>query len=420
MSAVAESWAPAGVRLLDPAGNRPVPLPPRTAAGPDHALIALVERAGLVGRGGGGFPTARKLAAVASAGGRRRPVVVANGAEGEPLSRKDEELLATVPHLVLDGIVLAARAVGAVTADLCVHRGSRALPVLAGAVRRRAPGDVTVHVRQTPRRYVGSEESALVHWLSGGEAKPTTRPPALFRKGVRGAPTLISNVETLAGVALAVRHGPAARRVVGDPAEPGTLLVTVAGGVAVPGVVEVPTGEALGRALGRVGVGRGDVLAVLAGGFGGGWLAADTAWWAPLTGAGMRAAGAALGPGLMIVLPPGACGVAETARVARYLAGESAGQCGPCLFGLPSIASALEAVARGDRDARAAVAAAHRWAATIPGRGACRHPDGAARMVSTALRVFADDVARHAHGTPCAGARSAALGVPAPSTEDWR
>jgi NADH:ubiquinone oxidoreductase subunit F (NADH-binding) len=135
----------------------------------------------------------------------------------------------------------------------------------------------------------------------------------------------------------------------------------------------------------------------------------------------MRSAGGVLGPGLLVVLPPGdsACGLAETARIARYLAGESAGQCGPCVFGLPSIAGALEAVVLGGPDATAAAAAVRRWTASVAGRGACRHPDGAARLVDSALRTFADDAARHADGRPCVGSRRAILPVPRPSTEDW-
>ncbi|HYT10474.1 MAG TPA: NADH-ubiquinone oxidoreductase-F iron-sulfur binding region domain-containing protein [Mycobacteriales bacterium] len=404
------------VRLLDPAEAAPGVPPP--SPGPDRDLVALVEQAGLVGRGGGGFPTARKMAAVA---GRRRPVLVANGAEGEPLSHKDEVLLGTAPHLVLAGIALAARAVGARQAELCLHRGSPALPAVRAALASHHGAGVRIGLRQTPRRYVASEESALIRWLSGGPAMPTSRPPLPAERGVRGAPTLVLNVETLADVALVARRGAAWYRSVGDPSEPGTLLVTVAGAVPAPGVVEVPTGVALGEVLGLAGATPESVGAVLAGGFGGGWLSGESAWRTPLTYAGLRSAGAALGPGLLAVLPPWACGVTQTSSIARYLAGQSAGQCGPCVFGLPGIAGALEAVGRGDRHAPAAAAAAGRWSASVAGRGACRHPDGTARMVTSALRVFAGDFARHARGIPCAASRSApVLGVPGPSEEDWR
>lgn len=407
MTALAEAVLPCGpatALLLDPAGNRPL-LPPRSSEGPDPSIAQLVADAGIVGRGGAGFPTARKIAAVVAAPGRRRPVVIGNGAEGEPLSRKDEVLLATAPHLVLDGLVLASRAVGALTASLVVHDGSPALPVLAAALRTRPE----VSLRQVPDRYVASEASALASFVAGGAALPVSKPPRLADRR-----TLVLNVETLAGIARAFRCGPAAAT---------TLLVTVAGAVPAPGVAEVPLGEPLGLTLARAGLRRADVGAVLAGGFGGGWLPGSVAWDVPLDAGALHAAGAALGPGLLIVLPAYACGLAATARIARYLADQSAGQCGPCVFGLPAIASALETVVHGSREApsapgtvdrgsRDALAAVHRWVATMPGRGACGHPDGAARMVASALRVFATDAARHANGHPC-GRPAAVPGLPA-------
>jgi NADH:ubiquinone oxidoreductase subunit F (NADH-binding) len=388
MTTMAPTTARTVTRLLDaPAGPRP--------AGVDVA--AVVAAAGLVGRGGGGFPTARKLAAVT--GGRRTPVLVANAAEGEPLSAKDAALLSLAPHLVLDGIVLAAQAVGAREAHLCLHAGSPALPAVAAALHRHDLGGVAVRLVQTPARYVASEESALVQLLSGGPALPTSRPPRPAEKGVGGAPTLVLNAETLANVALAVRIGPRAYRAVGDPAEPGTLLLTVTGAVPAPGVVELPTGSPVGAALAVAGAT--DVGAVLTGGFGGAWVAGDAARDVPLTYAGVRAAGGALGPGILAVLPRYACGLAETVAMARYLARQSAGQCGPCVFGLPDIAGALEAAATGGPHAPAALDAVRRWTATLPGRGACRHPDGAARVIDSALRVFAADVAAHVAGRPC-------------------
>ncbi|HZB51115.1 MAG TPA: NADH-ubiquinone oxidoreductase-F iron-sulfur binding region domain-containing protein, partial [Mycobacteriales bacterium] len=342
------------------------------------------------------------------------PVVVANGAEGEPLSRKDATLLAAAPDLVLDGIVLAAQAVGARRAYLCVHHPA---PALAGALAAHDLGRVRVELVGTPDRYVAGEESALVRLVSGGPALPTSRPPRPDQRGVRGAPTVVLNVETLAGVALAARLGPAAYRSVGDPAEPGTLLVTVAGAVPAPGVVEVPTGTPVGAALALAGAGPEQVGAVLTGGYGGAWLPAGGAD-APLTYAGLRAAGGVLGPGILAVLPPGACGLAETVRVARYLAAQSAGQCGPCLFGLPDIAAGLAAAVAGGPDAPAALDAVRRWTAAVAGRGACRHPDGAARLVGSALRVFADDLTRHVLGRPCAGAHAAPVLVPSTVDKD--
>src|SRR5581483_5143268 len=167
------------------------PLPPASAL-PAAAVIDAVETSGLLGRGGAGFPSGRKMRTVA-AGASRRPVVVANGAEGEPASGKDVLLLSRAPHLVLDGVQLAARAVGADEAHLALHRGSPAAGVVRAALVRRGASDaVRVQLHEIPSRYVASEETALVHYLNGGEARPTFTPPRPFEQGVGRRPTLVN------------------------------------------------------------------------------------------------------------------------------------------------------------------------------------------------------------------------------------
>jgi NADH:ubiquinone oxidoreductase subunit F (NADH-binding) len=389
------------------------PLPPLDPA----EIINMVERSGLLGRGGAGFPTGRKMRTVAA--GSRRAVVVANGAEGEPASGKDKLLLARVPHLVLDGIALAARAVNAGEAHLVVHGGGRLAASLRREVAARRGDGVAVQVHELPARYVASEESAIVHWLNGGESKPTFTPPRPFEQGVGRRPTLINNVETLAHVATLVRRGDDWFRAVGDVDEPGTLLVTVSGDRVDRRVAEVPTGTTIGAVASRAGLDLSASLRVLVGGYFGTWLPTDYATQLPLTHRALRSAGAALGAGVVAALPSDRCGVVETARVASYLAGHNAGQCGPCLNGLPAIAGALRDLASGTWDDRR-WPMLERWLAVVPGRGACRHPDGAVRFVATALSTFAADVARHRSGQVCAHAAGAAwLPVPRPAT-GWR
>jgi NADH:ubiquinone oxidoreductase subunit F (NADH-binding) len=379
-------------------------------------VIEVAERSGLLGRGGAGFPTGRKMRTVAAGG--RRTVVVANGAEGEPASAKDKLLLARTPHLVLDGIQLAARAVKADEAHLVVHGGGR----LAANLRRElaSRGDrLTVQVHTLPARYVASEETAVVHWLNGGEAKPTFTPPRPFEQGVGRRPTLINNVETLAHLAMLARRGDEWFRSVGDVDEPGTLLVTLNGAGLDRAVAEVPTGTTVGEVAERAGLDLTSSPGVLIGGYFGTWLPTDYARQLPLTHRAMRSAGAALGAGIIAVLPADRCGVVETARVASYLAAHNAGQCGPCLNGLPAIADALRGLARGRWDDRK-WPALERWLSVVPGRGACRHPDGAVRFVATALSTFAADVGRHRAGKPCRHSGAAIwLPVPAPSGA-WR
>jgi NADH:ubiquinone oxidoreductase subunit F (NADH-binding) len=372
-------------------------------------LLDSLEKAGLTGRGGADFPAARKMRAVlansrSAMRGKGHAVVVANGAESEPISAKDRTLLANAPHLVLDGISLAAEGVAAAEAYLCVDGGNEWLVrQLEEAVAARQRGGVdAVPVRVTPVHggYVASEESALVHLLNGGPALPTFVPPRPFQKGVRGRPTLVSNVETLAHVALIARYGPGWFRAIGTPAAPGSALVTVAGAVREPGVHEIALGTSVRDIIAAAGGPAAPPQAILGGGYFGGWLPATSALDLPASGPSLRAAGASLGAGILAVLPEHACGIAETARIARYLAGQSAGQCGPCVNGLPAIAEALEYIAWRGRDGRT-----QSWLTQllriVEGRGACHLPDGMTRLVGSALRVFAADLHRHVRRGPC-------------------
>lgn len=371
-------------------------------AGP---LARLVAEAGLTGRGGAGFPTGTKLRAVAEQGGAA--VVVANGMESEPASEKDQVLLSLAPHLVLDGVTAAAEAVGATAAHICLPRSRPWLAdqvAAAVAERRRAGLDpVPLQVHLLPHQYVSSEETALIRWLNGGEAKPLGTPPRPFERGVGKRPTLVGNVETLAHLALITRYGPGWFRRAGQPDAPGTMLVTVSGAVSVPGVYEAELGTTVAGALALAGP-AGPVGGLLVGGYFGTWLDPAAAAGVPLTAAALQRVGAGLGAGVLAALPAHACGVHETARVLAYLAAQGAGQCGPCMFGLPAIAGDFGQLAAG-RGGEAALARLERRLAVIPGRGACRHPDGAVRLAASALTTFAADVHAHARRQPCRAVR---------------
>ncbi len=395
--------------------------------GQEH-LIAAVERAGLTGRGGAAFPAARKMRAVAGAaargrGGRRGgAVLIANGAESEPASGKDAILLRQSPHLVLDGIALAAGAAGAARAYLCVNGADPGRPgrLLAAAAERGQAGLAGPEVRVvvTPAGYVASEESALVNFLNGGPAVPLHVPPRPFERGVRGQATLVSNVETLAHIALIARYGPHWFRAVGTREAPGSALVTVSGAVRRPGVYEIGLGLPASELIELAGGPSEPLQAVLAGGYFGGWLPLPAGAAVPVSGPGLRSAGASLGAGVMIALPAACCGLAETARVLRYLAGQSARQCGPCTFGLPAIADALAHIAWQGRDERAAG-----WLRSllplVDKRGACHLPDGAVALVASALRVFAADLELHVTRGPCPAARRPPV-LPVPRSADGR
>jgi NADH:ubiquinone oxidoreductase subunit F (NADH-binding) len=387
----------------------PLPLPSgsgrsRSLSAKASRLIDVVERSGLTGRGGAGFPTGRKLRSVAAGAGSA--IVVANGAEGEPASRKDRLLLSRLPHLVLDGISLAAFAVGATRAYLAVHGDDqRLLASLEAAAQARAVAGidwVPIDVTEIDGGYVASEQTAIVHHITGGPGLPTFSPPRTHQRGVAGRPTLVCNAETLAHLALIARYGDAWFRRAGLPSAPGTTLVTVSGAIARPGVYEIQLGTTVGAILHLAGGPVERPQAILTGGYFGRWLPAEAAWPLPLTRSSLQAAGGALGAGVLVVLPDSSCALAETARVIRYLAGETAGQCGPCVFGLPALADAFADLAYhgGQR------VAADRIADLIPlieGRGACRHPDGATALAASALTAFGDDARWHDERGPCFG-----------------
>ncbi|MFN8123281.1 MAG: NADH-ubiquinone oxidoreductase-F iron-sulfur binding region domain-containing protein [Thermoleophilia bacterium] len=409
------------LRGLDPRGALPLdrllavhgPLPVRPEPGrPDNGLIGAVTAAGLRGRGGAGFPAGTKMAAVAA---RRNTAVVVNATEGEPVSGKDRLLLRLAPHLVLDGAVALAAAVGAGDAVVAV---SEAMPAehaaLAAALRERDARSVSermrIEVRAVPHRFVSGEETALISALNGGPGLPTTTPPRPFERGLGGRPTLVQNCETACQAALIARHGPRWFREVGTRDEPGSALVTLTGAVERPGVHEIALGMPLDDLLAAAGGPTGPVRAVLVGGYFGSWIDGRDVAGLPLSDAGLRAHGGALGARAIVVLSTGSCGVVELARVARYLARESAGQCGPCVNGLDAIAGGLERLARGDgRD----LDHLERWLALTERRGACRHPDGAVAFIRSGLRVFAAEIRRHVVDRACTGDGRPVLPVPA-------
>jgi len=352
-------------------------------------LIDLVAEAGLTGRGGGGFPAARKLAAVT----QRGPVVIANGAEADPSSAKDRALLARAPHLVLDGLEIVMEAVGATEGYL--YAAAPSLPAVRRALAERATAGETRSLRlvEAPARFVAGEETAAVAAVEGRPALPRDKTRLVVEAGVRGRPTLVQNVETLAHVALIARHGAGWFPALGAPDQPGTLLATVSRAGIEPIVVEVAGGTGLRALLDRTDQAR-EVESVLVGGYHGTWIPGghlDLLTLAPST---LTAYGASAGTGAVVVLPEGRCGVAETARIVSYLAGESANQCGPCLNGLPALARAIQALAAGSPTAGEVTS----LFGLVERRGACHHPDGVGRMVRSAFMTFADEVAQHQNG----------------------
>ncbi|HEY6874762.1 MAG TPA: NADH-ubiquinone oxidoreductase-F iron-sulfur binding region domain-containing protein [Candidatus Dormibacteraeota bacterium] len=368
----------AGAESLNSHVQRLGPLPST-----GKAFVDVVERSGLTGRGGAGFPVGRKWRSVAASGGET--MLVVNGAEGEPQSMKDRVLMATRPHLVLDGALVAARGVGAKQLAVVVGEAhTQAYMAMAAALAQRPePFLRQARLLGAPARYVAGESSAVAHLVAEGVARPTSRPPSPHQSGL-----LIQNVETLGHVALVARYGAEWFR--SNP----TVLVTAAGAVTAPGVLEVTQRTSVREVFELAGGGPRPIKSLLFGGYFGAWSHADGAWDLPLEPAALRDRGLTLGCGVVGFLHDVGCGVCETARIMRYLATESSAQCGPCFFGLRALADATGRIAeRGTNPDD--VARLRRWSEEIGGRGACRHPDGAVMFLRSALDVFGTDFANH-------------------------
>ena len=398
-------------RLMYAAGPRPLSLAqheevfasPRSAG----SLLEELEASGLTGRGGAAFPTARKARLIREQRGHNKFVVV-NAMEGEPASHKDLTLLSTHPHLVLDGAEYLASIVGAQNIAVCVARDN---PTVVNHVERalhertrRSLRGPKLEMHTPPWRYVAGEESALVHWLDDNESLPQFRPtrPHVLRIG--HAPVIVDNAETCANMGLIGRYGAAWFRGVGTANSPGSALVSVTGAVERPTVLEVALGTPL-RVILKSASADPDPQALLLGGYGGSWLEGSHLDLGYCNEA-LAPQGVSTGAGVIVVLPRSACGIVETLRVVRWMANESARQCGPCAFGLPAIAEDLNHLAHPSRDPLSAHKQLEERLGQIDGHGACRHPDGVVRFVRSALVTFAEDFSRHANGSACAGSRA--------------
>ena len=365
------------------------------------ALLAEVDAGGLVGRGGAAFPLAVKLRSVRDhgrLGGRAAEgtVVVANGEEGEPASIKDRWLLRNRPHLVLDGLRLAAAIVGADRAYVYVSdsESARSVETALGEVDPDVLG-VTVSMWTVPPGYVAGEETAAVRAINGGPVKPTDKPPRPYEEGVGELPTLVSNVETLANLPYLQREGSAAFRSHGTSFSAGTFLATITGAGRSPVLYELPHGLPFTELLALHGVSPERVRGALMGGYFAGLLnrrVLETT----LDHETMRGLGSGLGCGALSIITDD-CPVAVAASVLAYFDRENAGQCGSCFNGT----AAMAAVGGALRDGVATtedVDRLRRWSVVLRGRGACATIDAACNVAASLLDQFPDEVAVHLDG----------------------
>lgn len=355
-----------------------------------EALGEMARAVDLRGRGGAGFPFAIKLSTAA----RRKAVVVVNASEGEPASHKDAALITCSPHLVLDGAAAVAHALRTREVHIAVPSEFPAIRlVVEKALRERAAAGERLNVRlhDAAPRFVAGQAQAVLQLLAGRDNLPVTawQPEAV--RGHRGRPTLLSNAETFAHIGHLARVGPQGYAAHGTALEPGTTLLTLRGDGMDPEVREVAYGTALALVLDKAEMTR----PLLLGGYHGTWLRPEQLRGLALSRIDIAAAGATLGAGVILPLAEGWCPLVRTAALVDYLAGQSAGRCGPCLNGLPAMAHALGALVHGGGPLQRV----EELCGLVVRRGACAHPDGTARLVTSMLQRFPEEVDSHLLGT---------------------
>ena len=388
------------------------------------ATIDAVSASGLRGRGGGGFPTGRKWAGIAAQAGLRH-YLVCNGAEGEPGTFKDRALLRANPYQVVEGLIVAAFAVGAAEAYICLKRSfEREIAAVTRAVQEfQAAGicsDCTVNIVAGPDEYLFGEEKAMLEVIEGKPPLPRWLPPyehGLFASGPqegweagpRGPmrrsddpnPTLVNNVETLANIPHIVARGADWFRSMGTADSPGTVVATVVGDVVAPDVGEVELGTPLRVVVDAVGSGLGEgrrVKAVFSGVANPVVTAAqlDT----PLSYEGFESIGSGMGAAGFIVYDDTACMVDAAYRFSRFLSIESCGQCPPCKIGSGEITQHLQRIETGAGD-DGDIGAIHAWLERVTDGNRCYLAVEERRIVSSMLREFPDEFAAHIEDHRC-------------------
>ena len=372
------------------------------AMGPEQ-LIALVEASGLRGRGGAGFPLARKLAATRASAAGGSVYVVANAYDADPGSPLARTILLKKPELVIEGLAIAAAAVGATSGYLYLRpdgESAKRAAERALEAARPALGDLHVEVALGPGGFMGGEESALLAVLESRRAMARQRPPYPAHQGLLMRPTLVSSAETLAALPLILRDGADAFKRVGTEASPGTKLVSVTGAVAAPGVYEVAFGVTLGEILDRAGGAAGTSFKGLhVGGPTGGILNA-TRTGVALDYESLKAAGTHLGSAQIRVIGSDVCIVNEAATLFDYLSKETCGLCVPCRVGTKRVEGILEGIysdlGRADDLPWLDQLADHLEQFSLCGFGIT-----SASILKTTMREFADDYRRHIDDKTC-------------------
>ncbi len=384
------------------------------------ATIDLVSRSGLRGRGGGGFPTGQKWSGIATQTGGRR-YLVCNGAEGEPGTFKDRALLRANPYQLVEGVAIAAFAIGAAESFICLNASfRREIDAVTRAVQEFQTagicGDCKITIVAGPDEYLFGEEKAMLEVIEGNEPLPRWLPPYLHGlfatapqlgwqsteagsapggNGTESNPTLVNNVETLSNIPQILAKGPEWFRSMGTAESPGTIVTTVVGDVVAPDVGEVEMGTPLRAVIDAVGSGLVEgrsIKAVFSGVANAVVTARDLD--APVSYEGFQAIGSGMGSAGFIVYDDTTCLVDAAYRFSRFLSIESCGQCPPCKLGSSAITEHLERIETGvgtDGDLDAITG----WLGHVTDGSRCFLASEEQIVVTSILRAFPEEFTEH-------------------------
>ena len=362
-----------------------------------HHLKRQLAETEIYGRGGAAFPLSKKIEAYQRFSGN--VVIVANGSESEFLSRKDAALLTRHPHLVLDGLTILATSLGATAGYIHLKYGNSDLQAIVSAalVERNGfdPIRIELSVSNPSVGYPSGVESAVISAVDGSGGKPIYLPDRPIVKGIKRRPTLVSNVETLAQLALLARFGAEWFSGIGSSSEFGSRLLTITNSVGTAAVVEVASGINLSELLNALSINLENNNSVLIGGYFGRLVHPMQLKDLTVSAPAFKDLGLGLGAGVIAVST--CCPLMDTSRIIEYLASQSSGQCGPCFNGLPALAVLWNALSR-PSSSPDIVNEITRVSALVMGRGGCAMPDGAVILSKSSLAYFKSEVIVHQQG----------------------
>ena len=377
-------------------------------------IIQQITDAGLRGRCGAGFPTGKKWSFTREAPEQPRYLVM-NGGEDEPGSKKDRVLMENLPHLVIEGVILAACAIGAVKAYLYINANYQAATksITDALAEAKSAGywglnilgsgfDLDIELAAAPHNYVAGEDTAALEVIEGRTPLPRQKPPFPVTVGLFGKPTSVNNVETLANVAPILLRGPDGYRKFGTPDSPGTMIFSLGDDVNCPGVYELPFGTPLRHLIENCGGGMKDgkkIKAIMPAAPSSAYLSPDKLD-TPLEPNAMREAGSGLGCGVVRLVSEGTCIVEEVLRIAEFFTAESCGQCPACRMETNTLSMLMKKVQQG-QGGQPILEQFSKVLAFNKGKGFCNLIAMPGPPIESALKLFPGDFEAHLASGKC-------------------